>query len=183
MWSRGWLPKTNQPLHEYLLTDACLAVDADRIERQQADKVIRPDAEAWWYAVPDDDGPQDEHWYIELSTGTGSMTVKEIAEKRFPKYRDVADPALWVCHGKTREEAEQWSRWLAKRALSYPGFFFTTTYRLIDDEDPTIFDAAGKEARLPESGPESRPETCPETDETDSPEVSAANPVTVCALD
>lgn len=150
-WSRGWIPKKNQPLHEYLLTDACLTLDADRIERQQADKLVRPDSEAWWYRLKDDEGKDyDAHWYLELSTGPGSMTVKEIAEKRFPKYRDTKDPVLWICHGVNRKEAEQWAGWLAKRAGTMTMPFFTTTYRLIDGGNLTIFDREGNEARLPE---------------------------------
>ena len=89
-----WRPKADDLIHEVELTDLCLRLDAERIDRgpHVTDQAIRPDAEVWI---------NGQVYYLELDRGTmgyGQM------ERRFRLYEGFAHFVLWVCPAVERRD-------------------------------------------------------------------------------
>lgn len=90
-----WRPKGDDLLHEVLLTDLCLRLDAGQVLRgpQLLDDAIRPDAEV---------RINGRRFRIELDRGT--MGLAQIS-KRFAAYEGCDDLVLWVCPTPLRRDA------------------------------------------------------------------------------
>lgn len=130
-----WRPKADDLAHEIELTELCLRLDAERIDRgpRATDNAIRPDAEVWI---------NGQVYYLELDRGT--MGYAQI-ERRFRLYEAFAHFVLWVCPTAERRDG------LRTRAegLRSSALFATFADATATPHRPVWFDVAGTPATLP----------------------------------
>ena len=128
-------PKRDSLLHEVLLTEVCLRIDAAEIRRgpRAVDPALRPDAEAFIGG---------RRFLIELDRGT--MGYAQI-ERRFRTYMGCGDLVLWVCKSAERTEA------MRRRAEGMRHVFLFTTLgaALMNPHSKIWIDWAGGRAALP----------------------------------
>jgi hypothetical protein len=130
-----WRPQVNQLLHEVLLTEVCLRIEAAEVRRGPAatDERLRPDAEL---------RINGRTYFLELDTG--SMSHTQIA-RRFRLYEGSPHLSLWVCPTPGRAEA------MRTRAgvLRHTALFTTLAAVLASPHGPVWRDFDGGAASLP----------------------------------
>lgn len=130
--------KSDDLLHEVELSELCLRLNVDQIERgsEIQRSYYRPDAQLTL---------SGKVLYLEYDRGT--MSAKQL-EQRFQKYRDCQTFCLWVCQTPSRVEL--------LRKLATPiriSGLFTTKAELMHDPHGRIWiDSEGNRASLPQSG-------------------------------
>ncbi|MFL5328571.1 MAG: hypothetical protein ACJ8C4_06620 [Gemmataceae bacterium] len=138
VYGRGrW--KTDNLLHEVLLTQVCRRIDAEEVRRGpgDTDSDLRADAELWI---------NGRRYFLELDRGT--MGYEEVIRKRFSRYATSTDFVLWVCPNDSRMEGLRRRGSLLRRTA-----LFTTFGQLLADPHGRIWrDADGATAALPRSG-------------------------------
>ncbi len=137
-YARGrW--KTDNLLHEVLLTRLCLKIHADEVRRgpDEVDAYLRPDAEL---AIG------GQRYCLEMDCGT--MSYPDIVRKRFAKYRTSNQLVFWVCPSEARKEG------LRRRAamIREVALFTTLDQALVRPHAAIWVDADGARAALPRSG-------------------------------
>jgi hypothetical protein len=135
-----WRPKADDLRHEVELTELCLKLDAERIERgpHVADDTILPDAEVWI---------NGRAYYLELDRGT--MGYAQMAS-RFRLYDGFPHFVLWVCPTPERRDG------LRARAsrIRTCALFTTFAEAVANPHRPVWLDYAGTRVALPaEAGP------------------------------
>lgn len=130
-----WTPKADQLAHELAVSEVCLALGCERVNRgpKVADRDTAPDAEAWVGGVL---------YYLELDCGT--MRLRQI-EDRFRRYEACPHFCLWVCPDERRKRS------LRERAgrIAATALFATMADVLTDPRGPVWEDAAAGRAALP----------------------------------
>ncbi len=131
--------KTDNLLHEVLISQVCFRTHADQVRRgpQEVDRMLRPDAELLIVG---------RRCLLELDLGT--MSYEAVVTTRFAKYRSCPDLVLWVCPTSARMEG------LRSRAADIRGTaLFTTLELALRDPHGAIWrDCDGQTAALPRGG-------------------------------
>jgi predicted transcriptional regulator len=138
VYSRGRSVKTDNLVHEVLITQLCFKVHADEVRRGAADvdRYLCPDAELFI------DG---QRFLLECDRST--LSYETVVRTRFAKYRSCTDFVLWVCTTQARMEG------LRRRAveLRHTALFTTLELALRDPHAAIWLDADGQQAALPRS--------------------------------
>lgn len=139
VYARGrW--KTDNLLHEVLLTRVCLKIHADEVRRGpgEIDAHLRPDAELVIGS---------QRYCLELDCGT--ISYPDIVRKRFSKYQTSKLLVFWVCPSEARKEGLR----LRAEMIREVALFTTLDQALVDPHAAIWMDADGARAALPRAAP------------------------------
>lgn len=127
--------KADNLVHEVQLTQVCLKIHADNIQREpeKIDSYLRPDAELWIAG---------RHYLLELDRGTES--IADVVGTRFEKYQLTRDCVLWICPSERRLENLR-----EQAAVLCLNVLFTTIDRALSNPHAAIWiDLAGNRVAL-----------------------------------